>query len=110
MYADSAITPTANRRQTLTKAGALLLIFAAQRAEPVGAEVQYAPPTIQPNLAPKQGTFDPTDEDLRDAAGLLQRALNAEEVQVCVFTLPLSGVQSASAQTLFLHRSKRRPC
>ena len=70
------------RRQTLTKAGALLLILAAQRVEPVGAEVQYVPATIQPNLAPKQGTFDPTDEDLRDAAALLQRALNAEEVQV----------------------------
>ncbi len=80
--ADVAGKPVANRRQTLNKAAAVLLILAAQRVEPVGAEVEYVPATIQPNLAPKQGTFDPTDEDLRDAAALLQRALNAEEVQV----------------------------
>jgi hypothetical protein len=80
--ADVAGKPVANRRQTLNKAAAVLLILAAQRVESVGAEVEYVPATIQPNLAPKQGTFDPTDEDLRDAAALLQRALNAEEVQV----------------------------
>ena len=79
---DEAGNPLANRRQTFNKAAAVLLILAAQRMEPVGAEVEYVPATIQPNLAPKQGTFDPTDEDLRDAAALLQRALNAEEVQV----------------------------
>ncbi len=74
--------PLENRRQTLNKAAAVLLIFAAQRVKSASAEVEYVPATIQPNLAPKQGTFDPTDEDLRDAAALLQRALNAEEVQV----------------------------
>ena len=71
-----------NRRQLLNKAAAVSLILAAQRVESAGAEVEYVPAIIQPNLAPKQGTFDPTDEDLRDAAALLQRALNAEEVQV----------------------------
>ena len=65
----------------MSKAAAVLLILAAQRVESAGA-VEYVPATIRPNLAPKQGTFDPTDEDLRDAAALLQRALNAEEVQV----------------------------
>ena len=70
------------RRQVLTTAGALLLIQLVGQAAPVHADVPYDPPTIRPNLAPKQGTFDPTDEDLRDAAALLQRALNAEEVQV----------------------------
>ncbi len=79
---DEAGKPLANRRQTLNKAAAIVLILAAQRVGPAGAEVEYVPATIQPNLAPKQGTFDPTDEDLRDAAALLQRALNAEEVQV----------------------------
>ncbi len=79
---DVAGGPLENRRQTLNKAAAVLLIFAAQRVKSAGAEVEYVPATIQPNLAPKQGTFDPTDEDLRDAAALLQRALNAEEVQV----------------------------
>ncbi|DBA74638.1 TPA: hypothetical protein ACH3X2_009418 [Trebouxia sp. C0005] len=78
---DVAGKPLENRRQTLNKAAAVLLILAAQRVESAGAEVEYVPATIQPNLAPKQGTFDPTDEDLRDAAALLQRALNAEEVQ-----------------------------
>lgn len=72
-----------SRRQFLTKAGALLLIQLVGQAAPVRADVAYDPPIIRPNLAPKQGTFDPTDEDLRDAAALLQRALNAEEVQVC---------------------------
>ncbi|KAL3137372.1 hypothetical protein ABBQ32_006901 [Trebouxia sp. C0010 RCD-2024] len=70
-----------NRRQTLTKAGALLLAQLVQQVAPARADVPYDAPTIRPNLAPKQGTFDPTDEDLRDAAALLQRALNAEEVQ-----------------------------
>ncbi|DBB14513.1 hypothetical protein WJX82_001275 [Trebouxia sp. C0006] len=78
---DVAGEPFENRRQTLNKAAAVLLIFAAQRVKSASAEVEYVPATIQPNLAPKQGTFDPTDEDLRDAAALLQRALNAEEVQ-----------------------------
>lgn len=72
-----------NRRQFLTKAGALLLIQLVGQGTPVYAGVPYDPPTIRPSLAPKQGTFDPTDEHLRDAAALLQRALNAEEVQVC---------------------------
>ena len=83
---------TGNRRQTLTKAGALLLIQLVAQAAPVRADVPYEPPTIRPNLAPKQGTFDPTDEDLRDAAALLQRALNAEEVQVwpCEFATSTS--------------------
>lgn len=71
-----------NRRQTLNRAAAILLISALQQVEAVGAEVEYVPATIQPNLAPSQGTFDATDEDLRDAAALLQRALNAEEVEV----------------------------
>ena len=39
---------------------------------------------IRPNLAPDQSKYDPADPDLRDAAALLQRALNATSVQVCV--------------------------
>ena len=78
-----ALVLDGTRRHALTKVGALLLIqLVAQGAPPARADVPYEPPTIRPSLAPKQGTFDPTDEDLRDAAALLQRALNAEEVEV----------------------------
>ena len=70
------------RRDLLTRASALLLtqLVAQQPAE---ANVQVPTASIRLDLAPKQSSFDPTDERLRDAAALLQRALNAEEVQVC---------------------------
>ena len=77
----------ASRRQLLCRAAAVWLVWTASEARPVAAKVNYEPVTIQPKLAPKQSTFDPTDEDLRDAAALLQKALNAEEVEVCIFQL-----------------------
>ncbi|GIL66615.1 hypothetical protein Vafri_20103 [Volvox africanus] len=37
-------------------------------------------PVIDPSKAPDQSSYDPTDPDLREAAALLQRALNAPSV------------------------------
>ncbi len=39
-------------------------------------------PVVRLDLAPDQRKYDPADESLRDAAFLLQKALNAEQVQV----------------------------
>lgn len=95
-----------NRRQTLTKAGALLLAQLVQQVAPARADVPYDAPTIRPNLAPKQGTFDPTDEDLRDAAALLQRALNAEEVQVWPFTAYLLPTATESLNEIAMQQEE----
>ena len=38
---------------------------------------------VRPELAPDQSKYDPTDERLRDAAALLQEALNSDKVEVC---------------------------
>ena len=46
------------------------------------ADAGYAPAEIRPDLAPDQSKYDPADEDLRDAAGRLQLALNADNVKV----------------------------
>lgn len=76
------------RRDFLCRTSALLLLqLVSQHAQPATADVQVPPASIRLDLAPKQGTFDPTDERLRDAAALLQRALNAEEVQVQTQTI-----------------------
>ena len=37
---------------------------------------------VRLDLAPDQSKYDAADENLRDAAYLLQKALNAEQVQV----------------------------
>lgn len=42
-------------------------------------------PEVRLDLAPDQRQYDPADENLRDAAFLLQKALNAEQVQVIIF-------------------------
>lgn len=42
-------------------------------------------PVVRLDLAPDQRQYDPADEELRDAAYLLQKALNAEQVQVANF-------------------------
>ena len=53
------------------------------------AEAEYKPAQIRLDLAPDQSKYNPTDEDLRDAAGKLQLALNADNVQVLSpFLLP----------------------
>ena len=79
-----------------------------QQVAPAGADVPYDAPTIRPNLAPKQGTFDPTDEDLRDAAALLQRALNAEEVQVWPYIALLTTASEQSLAEMWQCSKKKR--
>ncbi len=61
---------------SIPNTGASLPAWAAPTALPI--------PTINPTLAPDQSTYDPTDPELRDAAALLQKALNATTVQVCL--------------------------
>lgn len=51
----------------------------AAAAAVAGPEV--FPATIRPELAPDQSKYDPTDPELRDAAALLQKGLNAQTVQ-----------------------------
>ena len=55
---------------------------------PLGAVAAALPPAaINPALAPDQRLYDAADPALRDAAALLQRALNANTVQVGVSTI-----------------------
>lgn len=58
-------------------ASAAILFLSASRAA-VAAER----PVVRLDLAPDQSKYDPSDPDLRDAANMLQKALNAEAVQV----------------------------
>ncbi len=48
------------------------------------------PAKIRLDLAPDQSKYNPTDERLRDAAGKLQLALNAEDVKVGTPVVPLN--------------------
>ncbi len=49
------------------------------------ADTGFVPAKIRLDLAPDQSTYNPADERLRDAAGKLQLALNAEDVKVGLF-------------------------
>lgn len=49
---------------------------------PVRAAADLVKAEVKPDQAPKQAEYDPTDEKLRDAASLLQQALNANDVKV----------------------------
>lgn len=40
-------------------------------------------PVVRLDLAPDQSKYDAADENLRDAANMLQSALNAASVEVC---------------------------
>lgn len=62
---------------------------------PAWAATELIPADIKPGLAPNQAEYDPTDEKLRDAASLLQQALNANDVQVSRAHLVLSREQYA---------------
>lgn len=68
--------PTLHRRALFTLAALLSTPLAAVAAP-------LAPAAINPALAPDQRLYDAADPALRDAAALLQRALNANTVQVC---------------------------
>lgn len=72
----------ATRRSLLHSSAASVLFWVAVR--PALADEG---PVVRLDLAPDQRKYDPADENLRDAAFLLQKALNAEQVQV--FTLHL---------------------
>lgn len=65
-----------SRRRVLQGSAAALMMLAVQR--PTEAEG----PVVRLDLAPDQSKYDAADEGLRDAAFLLQKALNAESVQV----------------------------
>ena len=56
----------------------MLLSIALQQSKALAAEG----PVVRLDLAPDQSKYDPRDENLRDAAYLLQKALNAEKVEV----------------------------
>ena len=66
------------RRTALASALALVLPWslAAQASQP------GAPANIRLELAPDQSKYDASDERLREAAQMLQQALNADNVQV----------------------------
>lgn len=49
---------------------------------PVRAAADLVKAEVKPDQVPKQAEYDPTDEKLRDAASLLQQALNANDVKV----------------------------
>ena len=62
--------------------GGGLSLFTALGAPAWAADEAYRPADIRLDLAPDQSKYDAADEDLRDAAGKLQLALNAENVKV----------------------------
>ena len=66
------------RRGVLLSAAAVLL---AARAPDAAAAVDITPAAIDLSRAPDQRAYDPTDSELRAAANLLQKALNAPNVQ-----------------------------
>lgn len=45
------------------------------------AAADLVPANLQPDKAPDQSKYDPSDPDLREAAGMLQKALNASTVE-----------------------------
>lgn len=63
-------------------------------AHPALADTGFVPAKIQLDQAPDQSKYDAADEKLRDAAGKLQLALNAEDVQVSLALQGLSDIPS----------------
>ena len=78
----------AGRREILLGGGVSVLTILGAPAW--AAEDGYRPADIRLDLAPDQSKYDAGDEDLRDAAGRLQLALNAENVKVHPSLLPSS--------------------
>ena len=70
--------PGSSRRQLLHSAASILFL-ASTSGQALAAE---GGPLARLDLAPDQSKYDAADENLRDAAYLLQKALNAEQVQV----------------------------
>ena len=94
LYCDRSVALLSNcsglfatgRRQLLSLSGLsalAALVPTGLIGSPALAATELIPADIKPELAPKQAEYDPTDEKLRDAASLLQQALNSNDVQVC---------------------------
>ena len=79
-YKTSCPQHCAGRREVLLVGG--LSFFTALGAPVWAADEAYSPAKIRLDLAPDQSKYNAADEDLRDAAGKLQLALNAENVKV----------------------------
>ena len=77
--------PGASRRHFLHSAAASLLVWST-----VKPAFSQDAPVVRLDLAPDQRQYDPADDNLRDAAYLLQKALNAEQVQVKLYTASAS--------------------
>jgi len=82
-YASSISTPErqqsqngGSRRQLLQSAASVVLL-----ASTSGRALAEEGPVVRLDLAPDQSKYNAADENLRDAAYLLQKALNAEQVQ-----------------------------
>ena len=71
----SAAAPALDRRSVLAASVAIAFL----RSSPARAS---QPANIRLDLAPDQAQYDAGDERLRDAAQMLQQALNADSVQV----------------------------
>lgn len=69
----------AARRTVLHLAPASLFLWQSGLAL---ADTAFTPAKIRLDLAPDQSKYNAADEKLRDAAGKLQLALNAEDVKV----------------------------
>jgi len=69
----------AGRRAVLQSVPLVWLGLHSSRAS---ADDSTAPAQLRFDLKPDQSKYDPSDENLRDAAGMLQSALNAQNVQV----------------------------
>ena len=82
------------RRQVLVSGAAMLGLWHPSISLALSSDVQ--PTKLRPELAPNQSDYNPTDPDLREAAGLVQRALNAEDVKVMELMMPQGFHQQAS--------------
>ena len=66
------------RRELISIVGALCLLPISVSTS---SAVETQGPLVRLDLAPDQRKYDPNDENLRNAANMLQSALNAESVQ-----------------------------
>ncbi len=76
----AAASDRTGRRGLLLSSAAAALLAVLPPAALAAADVP--PAQINLSLAPDQRKYDPADPELRAAANLLQKALNAETVQV----------------------------
>ena len=75
----ASVSACIGRRHALLSAAAAALLAGTPLA---AAAVDIPPAAIDTARAPDQRSYDPTDPELRAAANLLQKALNATDVKV----------------------------